>query len=84
VLGEITVFDASDVGGDSGGGSAIAGEEPVRGPEQRWNGLSMRQGCTSANDLGFVKTQKIETRRFSSISKLNALSNWMRETVFDE
>jgi hypothetical protein len=35
VLGELAVFDANDVGGDPGGGSAIAGEGPVRGPE-RW------------------------------------------------
>jgi hypothetical protein len=35
LLGELAVFDANDVGGDPGGGSAIAGEGPVRGPE-RW------------------------------------------------
>ena len=35
MLGELAVFDANDVGGDPGGGSAIAGEGPVRGPE-RW------------------------------------------------
>ena len=33
--GDLAVFDANDVGGDPGGGSAIAGEGPVRGPE-RW------------------------------------------------
>ncbi len=30
VLGEPTVLDADDVGGDPGGGPAIAGEAPVR------------------------------------------------------
>ena len=35
MLGELAVFDANDVGGNQGGGSAIAGEGPVRGPE-RW------------------------------------------------
>jgi hypothetical protein len=35
VLGELAVFDANDVGGDLGGGSASAGEAPVHGPE-RW------------------------------------------------
>jgi len=30
VLVELAVFDANDVGGDPGGGSAIAGEGPVR------------------------------------------------------
>jgi hypothetical protein len=35
VLGELAAFDANDVGGDPGGGAAIAGEGPVCGPE-RW------------------------------------------------